>query len=174
MDELEVLEQVESAESVVQKRKRGRPKLSEEEKLRRKEERMATKSEKNTPNIPAAKGMSETKQRRVRQPVDHKPVQIDIDENPEEDIDDDLTYANTEYKRKYTFVLEEDVRHALGFKCGRERVSTNYVLNELIKKWIAGEIVLDISISESDKWLTDHTKYVPIPRDISKRDNISP
>lgn len=141
-------------------RKRGRPKLSEEEKARRAKERAELKKT-NTPTIKTKRTTKkQTKSKVTKETIPESVINGDdgdpyIESDLMRDSVNDETNGNL---RRYTFVIEEDVRHFFGSKCDHMSLSyvpASYVVNQLMKMFIDDEVRIEINQEELvRKWYT--------------------
>lgn len=142
-------------------RKRGRPKLSEEEKARRAKERAELKKM-DTPTTKTKRTTKkQTESKVTEKTIPESVINGDDDGDPyiESDLMRDSVNDETNGNlRRYTFVIEEDVRHFFGSKCAHMSLSyvpASYVVNQLMKMFIDGEVHIEINQEElARKWHT--------------------
>jgi len=138
-----------------QVKKRGRPKLSEEEKAKRaklrEKEKKTDKVKKTSKRLIKNKENKRETVTLTNIIVDEKLKNIVVDENSaEEPLNEDITSnydqdeeydENASHLRRYTFVLNEDIRHSFGLKChnnGYFLPST--IVNELMRMFVNDEV----------------------------------
>ncbi len=133
-------------------RKRGRPRLSPEEKARRAKEREELKK--------INKVLKPKKQKKIKL---KKEIVVEEDEI---EFDDDIFTPDIDYEsklRRYTFVIDEETRHGFGSKCAKLPlyVPASYVVNKLMQMYNEG--VIDVVIDHEEikqNWYT-LPKYAP-------------
>jgi hypothetical protein len=67
-----------------------------------------------------------------------------------------LDYADPperEHRRRYQFVMDENVRHLIGVRAHRANVPASYLVNELVKKYCRDEIAISIDPDTAADWL---------------------
>lgn len=154
------------------KKKRGRPRLSDEEKARRAKERAEqrkTGGEEKTKKRKSKKAEKVEEQPKREPEVEKAPRKrrkyFQIFEQP-------VIPTSGGNRRRYMFVMEEDVRHSLGTAVAKlkyEFVPASYIMNELAKMFIAGNVKVPINEEDLDKWLKGQFETDEIPESI---DNI--
>jgi len=159
-------------------RKRGRPKLSPEERARRAKER----AELNNSDAPPKK--QATKKR--KKPVVIEEPELVEEPEPAMEVYDDNDDAYTESVlsaveecdipednlRRYTFVIEENLRHQFGSRCADlspPYVPASYVVNQLMKMYVTGQIQVEIDKAELERrWYATKVDAVEIPETLDR------
>jgi len=132
-------------------KKRGRPKLSEEEKLRRanlrEKENKTIKKKTNAKKSGRKPKNANSGKDKIAALVDTKLKNIVVEEDDitnNDNMDYEQSSENEEqpsHLRRYTFVLNEDIRHSFGLKCYKDKYALpSAIVNELMRMFIDGEI----------------------------------